>query len=323
MRSFGFFAALSCVLLSAGDLVQAQERSRPRVAIFDWLSAAGMSRWQPLLEGLRRLGYVEGQNLELEYHFAGERSDRAAAIAADLSARRVSVIVAVTTPAAHAAKAATRTIPIVVAPVSDPVATGLVESLARPGGNLTGVTSTSPELAGKRLQLLREIRGDLGSVAFLGSTRDPNARTFLRENEAAAKQLGIQVHPFLIDGPENFESAFKGIASLNVGAVIVQPIFLAHREVIIKLATDLRLPIAADQRAFGQAGALVAYGASVPAYFRRAALQVHRILEGETPSLIPVEQPTEFHLVVNLRTASALGLTVPPTVMVLADELIN
>ena len=259
---------------------------------------------------MRELGYVDGGNIHVEYHSAEQRSDLAATLAADLVRREVDIIVAVATPAAHAAKNATATIPIVMS-VSDPLATGLVASLARPGGNLTGVSSSGPDLAGKRLELLRELRPGLARVAFLGAANDPNTRTFLNETQAAADSIRVRLQPLLVAGPEEFDAAFATMIQERAQGLIVQPLFVGHRAKLAELAARHRLPMMADQRAFAMAGGLAAYGVNRPAMSRRWAFYVDKILKGAKPADLPVELPTKFELVINLKTAKALGLDMP------------
>ena len=300
-----------------------QARKVPRIGILDFFpSAASATYVEPFQQGLREFGYFDGRNIQVEYHSAELSTDLAATLAAELVRGGVDVIVAVATPAAHAAKNATATIPIVMQ-VSDPLATGLVASLALPGGNLTGVTSSGPDLTGKRLELLRELRPDLGLVAFLGAVNDPNTHTFLNETHAAAESIHVRLQPLLVAGPGEFETAFITMIKQRAQGLIVQPLFLGHRAQLAELATRLRLPMVADQREFVVAGALAAYGVSRPALARRWAYYVDKILNGAKPADLPVELPTTFELSINLKTAKALGLDVPPTLLARADEVIE
>jgi putative ABC transport system substrate-binding protein len=300
-----------------------QTRKVPRIGILDFFpSAASADSVEPFQQGLRELGYVDGGNIQVEYHSAEQRSDLAATLAADLVRREVDIIVAVATPAAHAAKNATATIPIVME-VSDPLATGLVASLARPGGNVTGVSSSGPDLAGKRLELLRELRPGLARVAFLGAANDPNTRTFLNETQAAADSIRVRLQPLLVAGPEEFDAAFAIMIKEGAQGLLVQPLFAGHRAKLAELAVRHRLPMMADQRAFAMAGGLAAYGVNRPAPFRRCAFYVDKILKGAKPADLPVELPTRFELVINLKTAKALGLDVPSFLQQRADEVIE
>jgi putative ABC transport system substrate-binding protein len=271
---------------------------------------------------LRELGYVDGVNILIEYHSAEQRSDLAATLAADLVRREVDIIVALATPAAHAAKNATVRIPIVIL-VADALATGLVASLARPDGNLTGVSTSTTDLAGKWLELIRELRPGLARIAFLGAANDPNARTFLNAAQAAADSLDVRLQPLLVAGPEEFDVAFAAMIKESAQGLIVQPLFVGHRGKLAELAAGHHLPMIANRREFAVAGGLAAYGASGTWQIRRLAFYVDRILKGAKPHDLPVEQPTKYELVLNLKTAKALGLTVPPTLLAIADEVIE
>jgi putative ABC transport system substrate-binding protein len=277
---------------------------------------------KPFHDGLRELGYVDGRNAHIEFHSVDGRSDRAAEVAADYVRRELDIIVAVGTPSAHAAKNATSTIPIVMS-VADPLATGLVASLGRPGGNITGVASNSPDLVGKRLELLREIRPDAIRVGFLGATNDPNTRTFVQATEAAATLVGMRLQPVLVAGPDEFDRAFAAMVKERAEGIIVQPLLVGYRANLAALAMRHRLPMVADQRLFAVDGSLVAYGADTDVLARRFAFYVDQILKGVKPTDLPVELPTKYHLVVNLKTAKALGLTMPQSVLLRTDEVIE
>jgi putative ABC transport system substrate-binding protein len=327
MRRRDFIAALGGAAASSVSwplAARAQETgSVPRVAVLDFFpSTASSGTVEPFRQGLRDLGYVEGRNIQVEYHSAEQRGDLAAKLAADLVQRQFNVIVAFATPAAHAVKSATTTIPTVIA-VADALATGLVASLARPGGNITGVTSSSPDLAGKRLELLRELRPNLGRIAFLGAANDPNTRTFVRETQTAADSIRVRLQPLLVTGPQEFEAAFAAMVAERADGLIVQPLFTGHRSRLGELAARHRLPMLADQRAFAEAGAVATYGVDRKTFFRHSALYVDKILKGAKPSDLPVEQPTKFELVINVKTAKALGLTVPLALLARADEVIE
>jgi putative tryptophan/tyrosine transport system substrate-binding protein len=207
--------------------------------------------------------------------------------------------------------------------VADATATGLVTSLARPGGNITGVSAASPDAAGKRLELHREFRPGLTRVAFLGATNDPNTRTFLKETQTAADAIRLQLQPVLISGPEEFESAFGTMVSQRAEGVIVQPLFVGHRVKLVELANRHRLPLVSDQRVFAEAGAIATYGVDRSTFYRHPASYVDKILKGAKPTELPVEQPTKFVLVVNLKAAKSLGIEVPLTILYRADEVIE
>jgi putative ABC transport system substrate-binding protein len=295
----------------------------PRVGFLGWGSADAAVRFvEPFRRGLRELDYVEGKNIEIEYHWANASTTRAASLARDLAAGQFDVIVVWATPAAHAVKEATRTVPVVMM-VADPLATGLVSNLTRPGGNITGFGSLSTELSGKRLELLGELLPGLRKVSFLGSTRDPNTATFVQATRTAAAALGIEVVQQLVDGPAAFDDAFAAMSQAGVSAVIMQPIFFDQRDRVIAQSLKHRLPVVSDFREFVLSGGLVAYGADAREQIRRIASYVDRILKGARPGDLPIEQPTKFELLINLRTAKALGLAIPASILARADEVIE
>ena len=324
MRRREFIALLGGAAVAWPLAASAQQAARlPRIGILDFFpSATSADSIEAFQQGLRELGHLDGRNIHVEYHSAEQRSDLAATIATDLVRREVDIIVAIATPAAHAAKNATATIPIVMQ-VSDPLATGLVASLARPGGNLTGVSSSGPDLAGKRLELLRELRPELARVAFLGAANDPNVRTFLAETQAAADSTRVRLQPVLVTRAEEFDAAFATMLQDQAQGLIVQPLFVGHRAKLAELATRHRLPMVADQRTFVAVGGLAAYGVNRSALSRRWAYYVDKILKGAKPADLPIELPTTFELVINLKTAKALGIDVPPALLARADEVIE
>jgi ABC-type uncharacterized transport system substrate-binding protein len=262
-------------------------------------------------QGLRDLGYVEGQSIALEYRFADGQLERLPALAADLVRRQVDIILADGTPAVRAAQHASGTIPIVFPNVFDPVSGGLVASLARPGGNITGVSFQGPELMGKQLELLKQAVPGITRVAYLWHALPFSARA-LQETETAARALGVQLHPVEVREPYPFDQAFTTMAEAHADALIMQPspVFFGRRTQIVDLAVKMRLPGIFEVREFAEAGGLMAYGASVSANFRHAATYVDKILKGAKPADLPVEQPMKFELVINLKTATALGLTI-------------
>jgi putative ABC transport system substrate-binding protein len=296
----------------------------PRIAVLDWESSAS-DRLAPFRKAMRDLGYTESQNISIEYFYAEGRTDRAEALAAEIAKRPVNVIVAFATPAAHAVKKATSTIPIVVA-TADPVGTGLVSNLARPGGNITGVSNMMPDLESKRLELLRELLPGLKQVAFLGSTRDPAATGFVREAQAAANRLGVQLRPVLIGSPEEIDGALGRMVRDDVEAVIVQPLFALNTSSaarLAQLAALHRLPAITNYAHFPQSGGLMSYGPRADFSRRAAAEYVDRILKGAIPGDLPVQQPVQFQLAINLKAATSLGLKVPPTLLAIADEVVE
>jgi putative ABC transport system substrate-binding protein len=274
---------------------------------------------------LRDLGYAEGQNVAFEVRYAMDRSDRVAELARELVTLNVDIIVAHFTPSAIAAKEATRTIPIVMSSVGAPVENGLVESLARPGGNITGISALGVENAGKRLELLRQLIPNLSRVTVLvsDSTTNPFVPIFVRESTTAAGNMGIRLDPLLVGGPADFERAFAMMAKNQMQAVILQLLFEPHRAIIIELAARHRLATMFGYRESTIAGGLISYAANPAELIYRAAMLVDKILKGAKPADLPVEQPTKFELVINLKTAKALGIEVPPSIFALADEVIE
>jgi ABC-type uncharacterized transport system substrate-binding protein len=273
--------------------------------------------------GLRDLGYDEGRNVTIEWRYADAQFSRAVELAAELVRLQVDVIAAYHTPAVKAAMNATSTIPIVMSPAGAPLEMGLVESLARPGGNVTGLSNMEAELGGKRLDLLREAFPRLARVAVLAAKTDPFTTPFMQDLQSMVGRVGLQLHPVMVTGPSEFEDAFAAMSAAGDQAVIIQPNFLPQTAAIVALAAKYRLAIMSSYRATTQAGGLLSYSADHAAHFRRAATFVDKILKGAKPKELPVEQPTKFELVLNLKTARALGLEVPPTLLARADEVIE
>jgi putative tryptophan/tyrosine transport system substrate-binding protein len=280
---------------------------------------------EAFLEGMRALGYVEGQHFVLEYRAAAGHYERLPALAAELVQRKPEVIVTQGTPAALAAKDATTTIPIVMVGVGDPVESGLVASLARPGGNLTGLSLLAPELVGKQLEFLKDVLPTVSRVAILWNPTNPAQALQVREADVAAQRLGVQLHLMEVRSPDAFDSAFAAMTRAHAGAllVLVDNIFFEHRRRLAELAAMSHLPTMHQGRALVEAGGLISYWASVPDGWRRGATYVDKILKGAKPADLPVEQPTKFELVINLKTAEALGLTLPSTLLFQADEVIR
>ena len=276
-------------------------------------------------QGLRELGYVEGQNIAIESRWTEGKDDRLPALAADLVRSKVDVIVTLSGAATQAAQQATRTIPIVMSLVNDPVGSGLVASLARPGGNVTGLTVMSPDLAGKQLQLLKEVVPKVSRVALLRNPDNPAAAAMLREAEAAARALGVRLQTLEARNPQEIDSAFAAMTRERAGALVILPdgIFLNQRSQIAELAAKRRLPSIRQCGSYAEAGGLMSYGANYLDLMRRAATFVDKILKGAKPADLPVEQPTKFELVINLRTAKAIGLTIPPALLQRADQIID
>jgi putative ABC transport system substrate-binding protein len=280
-------------------------------------------------QGLRDLGYVEGRNLVIEYRSAEGKLERLPALAAELVALKVDVIVAGGgTPAALAAKQATKTIPIVFVPLADPVTSGLVTSLARPGGNVTGLSVLLPELVGKCLEQLTQAVPGVSRVAVLwqpGAYPERTGKDMLKGADVAARALGVRLQFLEARGPADFDRAFSDMTRARAGAltVLTSNMLLGERRRLVDLAAKNRLPAVYTWREFVDAGGLMSYGADLADSFRRAATYVDKILKGARPGDLPIEQPTKFELVINLKTAKALGLTIPPSLLARADQIIE
>ena len=323
-----FLGALVGSLLGEPRIGHAQPTGRVyRIGILSGGSAMTSRRFpEAFKEGLRELGWVEGQNIVVETRFADGKLDRLADLAADLVRLKVDVIVAGPSPSARAAKNATATIPIVMTGVGFPDELGLVASLARPGGNVTGVAfSVGPEIFGKGLELLKEVAPKLRRVAILSNPRNPGHTVAIRNVKDAARSLGLQ--PLFMEtvGPEELDGAFTAMARERVAALLVvtDPLFVAQRAQVADLAARIRRPAVYSVREFVEAGGLMSYGPSLIAQYRRAAVFVDKILRGTKPADLPVEQPTKYELAINLKTAKALGLTIPDSLLQRADELVQ
>lgn len=277
--------------------------------------------WNMLRDGLRELGYIEGQSIRFEFRSADGKPGILPELAAELVRLKVDLIVAAQTPAVQAAKDATREIPIVMATAGDPVGTGLISSLARPGGNITGNSATTSELGAKTLEIIREMLPSARRVAVLANATDPFTKSFVDQIETGGRTVGLVIQTIPVSGADEFEVAFLAMIKEQADAVIVQP-SLPHKRAL-NLALKHRLPPVSPSRLFALEGGLMAYSASQRDMYRRAAVYVDRILKGAKPAELPVEQPTVFELVINLKTAKALGLTVPPTLLARADEVIE
>jgi putative ABC transport system substrate-binding protein len=275
--------------------------------------------------GLRDHGWVPGRNLLIEYRFADDKSDRLAALVHDLVRLKLDAIFVPTRPALPAVRTATTTIPIVFVSLGDPVAEGWVASLARPGGNLTGVAGLSPDLAGKRLELLRELAPSLSKVAVLWNPANSAEELAVKVTETAARSLGMSLVVEHAGSPGEFHRAIAAIAQSDAKSIVVlpDPMFLANREQLVELIRQSRLPAIYMETGFVAAGGLISYGPNFTELFRRAAAYVDKILKGAKPGDLPVEQPTKFELVINLKTAKALGIEVPPTLLARADQVIE
>jgi ABC-type uncharacterized transport system substrate-binding protein len=292
----------------------------PRIGLLDYSPV-----WEPFRQALRDLGYVEGQNIAIEYRPTEGRQELLREHAAELVRLKVDVIVAAGTPPTQAAMQATTTIPIVMVSTGDPLRTGLVASLARPGGNVTGNTILGAELSGKRLQLLKEMLPNVSRVAFLWNPANASLISHFNEIQAAARALGLTLQSVEVRDPKEFESAFLKMMRDRPDALIMtaDTMHRLHLERIVDFAANRRLPAMYQLKAYVEAGGLISYGASQSDLFRRAAVYVDKILKGAKPGELPVEQPTKFQPVINLKTAKSLGLTIPPAVLARADEVIQ
>jgi ABC-type uncharacterized transport system substrate-binding protein len=278
---------------------------------------------EALRQGLRELGYVHGQNVVVEFRFTDGTLDQLPQLAEALVQSRVSVILASSSPSAVAAKKATTSVPIVFVNVYDPVELGLVASLGHPGGNITGLSYSAADLGGKRLERLRELVPKLRRVAVLSHPETPSTPKQLEEVEVAARALGIQLQPVPVRSPHDFESAFKAVSGADGLMPLDVAFFTTHRARLVELAVTSRLPVVYGNREMVEAGGLMSYGVDFADLYRRAATYVDKILKGAKPGDLPVEQPTKFELVINLKTAKALGLTLPPSLLARADQLIQ
>jgi ABC-type uncharacterized transport system substrate-binding protein len=327
MRLIGLAVVLAIGLLGAPLAVAAQQKG----ARIGYLAAdlRANAAWpEAFRQGLRELGYIEGQNILIEYRSADGELDRLPALAAELVRLKVHVLVSEGTPPSVAAKGATKTIPIVFAASADAVGSGLVGSLARPGGNITGLSFLAPETAAKGLQLLKEMSPGITRVAVLSHRGNPSEATrqiILKEAEVAARALAVHPQFLEVRGPDDFEKAFSEMMRARAGGltVVTSIMFLGERRRLVELSAKNRLPTVYPWREPVDAGGLLAYGPNLPDLFRRAAVYVDKILKGTKPADLPVEQPTKFELVINLKTAKALGLTIPPSVLGRADQIIQ
>jgi putative ABC transport system substrate-binding protein len=325
-RKIGFWL-LATAFLATVPLAQSQQSMKiPRIGHLSAVSPSSISdRIKAFRQGLRDLGYVEGKNILIEYRYAEGKLDRLRDLAAELVRLKVDIIVTGGSQTTHPAKDATATIPIVMSQDPDPVGNGFVASLARPGGNITGLSSLIADLSGKRLELIKEILPKLSRVAVLEtSTNTGNARQ-LKETELAAGALGIKLQRLDVLGPNDIEAAFRAASKGRADAVLVLngPVVSSHRKQLADLAVKSRLPVTYPQSEFVEDGGLMSYGVSFTDLFRRAATYVDKILKGRTPAELPVEQPIKFEFIVNLKSAKQIGLTIPPNVLVRADRVIR
>ena len=326
-RTTVIIVALALGVLATSHVAEAQGATRRyRIGVLLMTPVTAVAEQvEALRERLRELGYVEGQNLALELRWVTTAESELDRLAADLVRSKVDLLVAWTTPATLAAKRATSTIPIVMVSVGDPVGSGLVASLSRPGGNVTGVSNVSREVSGKVLQLLREVRPEATRIAALRNISNPGSAPMWRETQTAADSLGIQLQLVGVREAKELEPAFAAMVRDRAAGVVIlpDPLFLTERRRIAELAQQARLATVFQRKENADAGGLMAYGPKLTEQFRQAAGYVDRILKGAKPADLPVEEPIKFELVINLKTAKALGLLIPPSVLVRADQVIQ
>jgi putative ABC transport system substrate-binding protein len=318
---------LGSILLATASLAEAQQPGKvPRIGFLAVPSPSFFStRMNAFREGLYDLGHVEGKNIAIEYRYAGGNLDRLPALAAELVRLKVDVIVTSSAPGAVAAKNATGTIPVVFVTAGDPVGMGLVTSMARPGGNTTGLTTHAPELSGKRLELLKEVVPRITRVAVLWNPSNPGFSEMLKEMQAASQAHALQLQSLEVRSLEDFEAAFDSLARGNSHAIIVvsDPFLNTHHKLILDVAVKHRLPAMYGGPEVVDAGGLMSYGPSFSDQYRRAATYVDKILRGTKPAELPVERPMKFELVINLKTAKQIGLTIPKSVLYRVDRVIK
>jgi putative tryptophan/tyrosine transport system substrate-binding protein len=320
--------AIGVAFAMCGAVTQAQQPTNiPRIGYLNAVSPLAVSdRIEALRRGLRELGYVEGKNIVIESRYAEGKLDRLPALAAELVRLKVDVIVTSGPLPTRVTKEATTTIPIVMAQDSDPVGNGFVASLARPGGNITGLSALRPELSGKQLELLKETVPRLSRVAVFGTSTQPGNAQSLKETELAAGAFGVKLQYLNILVPKDIESAFRSAGKGQADAVLMMvpsSVASSRRQQIVELAVKNRLPATYPQSQYVEAGGLMSYGVSIVDLNRRAATYVDKILKGRKPADLPVEQPTKFEFIINLKAAKQIGLTIPPNVLVRADKVIK
>jgi putative ABC transport system substrate-binding protein len=322
-----FIGTIAGGLLAAPLAARAQQKAMPVIGVLSTgspgpSSASSMAAFR---QGLSEAGYVEGQNVAIEYRWAEGHYDRLPALAADLVGRKVDLIMANSPPSALAAKSATSTIPIVFRSGADPVGDGLVASLARPGGNLTGVSFIADELTAKRLELLSELVPRVGVIALLMNPNNATAERVIRDVQEAARTKGLQLHILKASSESEIDTAFASLVQLHAGALVVgaDPFLSGRREQLVALASRRAVPSIYAWREFAASGGLISYGPSLTSAFRLVGHYAGKVLKGAKPADLPVQQPTTLELVINLKTAKALGLTIPPSLLQRADQVIE
>jgi putative ABC transport system substrate-binding protein len=327
LKSAGIIAIVLAIAV-CGAVASAQQTNKvPRIGFLNASSVSSVaSRIEGFRQGLRELGYVEGKNLVVEYRHAEGKQDRLSALANELVRLGVEIIVAGGTSSAKAAKSAAETIPIVMTNVSDPVALGFAATLSHPGGNVTGLSTLAPELSGKRLELLKETVPKLARVTVVGDSTNPGNAQALRETELAAGAFGVQLQSYLeVRDARDVETAFRAATKARSDAVLAltSAVLFSRRTQVADLAVKYRLPVVYGQPEYVEAGGVMSYGANIADLYRRSASYVDKILKGAKPADLPVEQPTKFELVINLKAAKQIGLTIPPNVLARADRVIK
>ena len=319
--------SLCAVLLAVGFPAQAQQpKTVQRIGYVGAGSPATAGHHaQAFAQGLRELGYVEGQNIAIEHRWAEGKLESLPGFVADFIRLKVDVIISSATPAIRVAKEQTTTVPIVMAGVTDPVGNGFVASLARPGGNITGLTHVAPDLTGKRLELLKEVVPRLSRVAVLWNPKQPGQAVAYKESQAAAQTLKLTLISMEARNREEIERILSGTVKERAEAIfeLPDPVIFLNRELIAQFAAKHRLPAMYSFREYVEAGGLMSYGTSFPSLFHRAATYVDKILKGAKPADLPVEQPTKFELIINLKAAKQIGLTIPPALLARADRVIR
>ena len=325
MRRRDFIIFLAGAMAAWPLAARAQQKAMPVIGVLNTGSPGPSPFMAAFRQGLSEAGYVEGQNLAIEYRWAEGHYDRLPALAADLVGRKVDLIMASSPPSALAAKSATSTIPIVFRSGADPVGDGLVASLARPGGNLTGVSFIADELTAKRLELLSELVPRAGVIALLMNPNNATAERVIRDVQEAARTKGLQLHVLKASSESEIDTAFASLVQLHAGALVVgaDPFLSGRREQLVALASRRAVPSIYAWREFAASGGLISYGPSLTSAFRLVGTYTGRILKGAKPADLPVQQPNTFELVIYLKTAKALGLTVPPSLLRRADEVIQ
>jgi putative tryptophan/tyrosine transport system substrate-binding protein len=321
MRRREFFFVSLAAALPVDAWAQQELR---KIGFVSWFSPSLAAHVEQFRKGMRDLGYLEGRDIAVDAYFTDGDRDRTREVVRKLLQDKVQILVVEATPAIEVAKQEAGSLPIVMAAVSDPIAAGFAQSLSQPGGNLTGRTMFGPDLAGKRIEFLKELKAEISTVGFLGSSMDVNTTRFVQGTKVGTDQRGLKLVVQLVEGPKAIDAAvFAAMRRDGAEAVIVRPIFAGHQARVVALANEAKLPVVADWAIFAEAGAVLTYGIDDLAQMRRAAYFVDRIFKGASPGDLPVEQPTETWLAVNVAAAKRFGWIVPPSVIIRADQVID